>query len=102
MARPPTGPAPVDPVTAWVMVAAVKGTAVVSSVNPSAFGQSVTFTVTVSPKAPGSGTPTGTVIFIDGSTVLEGLSGDVVVGDMIQAVVVGSKGVDLVAREEGR
>ena len=39
---------------------------------------------------------------VDGSTVLEGLSGDVVVGDMIQAVVVGSEGVDLVAREEGR
>src|SRR4051812_40451294 len=39
---------------------------------------------------------------VDGSTVLEGLSGDVAVGDMIQAVVVGSDGVDLVAREEGR
>ena len=45
-------------------------TTVVSSANPSVFGQSVTFTATVSPKAPGSGTPTGTVIFIDGSTVL--------------------------------
>ena len=43
---------------------------VVSSANPSVFGQSLTFTATVSPKAPGSGTPTGTVIFIDGSTVL--------------------------------
>ena len=45
-------------------------TAVVSSANPSVFGQSVTFTATVSPTAPGSGTPTGTVIFMDGSTVL--------------------------------
>ena len=45
-------------------------TAVVSSANPSVFGQSVTFTATVSPAAPGSGTPTGTVIFMDGSTVL--------------------------------
>ena len=45
-------------------------TAVVTSANPSVFGQSVTFTATVSPKAPGSGTPTGTVIFMDGSTVL--------------------------------
>ena len=43
---------------------------VVSSANPSVFGQSLTFTATVSPKAPGSGTPTGTVIFLDGSTVL--------------------------------
>src|SRR4051812_8908082 len=44
---------------------------------------------------------------VDGSTVLEGLTGRVAVGDMIQAVVVGSEGVDLVARqvtvaEEGR
>ncbi len=44
--------------------------AVVSSANPSVFGQSVTFTATVSPTAPGGGTPTGTVIFMDGSTVL--------------------------------
>ena len=44
---------------------------------------------------------------VDGSTILEGLTGPVAVGDMIQAVVVGSEGVDLVARglttaEEGR
>jgi hypothetical protein len=37
-----------------------------SSQNPSSFGQSVTFTATVS----GSGTPTGTVTFKDGATVL--------------------------------
>ncbi len=35
---------------------------------------------------------------VDGSTTLEGLTGRVAVGDMIQAVVVGSEGVDLVAR----
>jgi alpha-tubulin suppressor-like RCC1 family protein len=37
--------------------------------NPSTVGQSVTFTATVTP-ASGSGTPTGTVTFRDGSTVL--------------------------------
>jgi hypothetical protein len=43
-------------------------TTVTSGVNPSALGQSVTFTATVSAAAPGSGTPTGTVDFIiDGS-----------------------------------
>jgi Bacterial Ig-like domain (group 3)/FG-GAP-like repeat/FG-GAP repeat len=42
-------------------------TKVVSSLNPSVFGQSVKFTATVSS---GSGTPTGTVIFFDGSTSL--------------------------------
>jgi ribosomal protein S12 methylthiotransferase len=36
---------------------------------------------------------------VDGSTTVEGVSDRVAVGDMIQAVVVGSEGVDLVARE---
>ena len=43
---------------------------VTSSANPSVFGQSVTFTATVKAVAPGSGTPTGTVSFLDGSTTL--------------------------------
>src|SRR5438445_1491768 len=43
-------------------------TSVSSSTNPSVFGQSVTFTATVSATAPGTGTPSGTVQFaIDGS-----------------------------------
>jgi hypothetical protein len=41
-----------------------------SSADPSAFGQSVTFTATVQSTAPGSGTPTGSVQFLDGTTVL--------------------------------
>src|SRR6185369_13046597 len=41
-------------------------TAVTSSVNPSAVGQSVTFTATVT----GAGTPTGSVTFKDGTTTL--------------------------------
>jgi hypothetical protein len=49
---------------------ASSSTALASSVNPSVFGQSVTFTATVSAVAPGVGTPTGTVTFKDGSTVL--------------------------------
>jgi hypothetical protein len=40
-----------------------------SSNNPSIFGSAVTFTATVKPAA-GSGTPTGTVTFNDGATVL--------------------------------
>jgi cyclophilin family peptidyl-prolyl cis-trans isomerase len=40
-------------------------TAVTSSANPSSFGQSVTFTATVTPAAGASGTPTGTVTFFD-------------------------------------
>jgi hypothetical protein len=41
-----------------------------SSVNPSAAGQTVTFTATVSAASPAAGTPTGTVTFYDGATVL--------------------------------
>jgi len=45
-------------------------TAVTSSVNPSAFGQNVTFTATISPVAPGTGTVTGTVqFFVDGNAL---------------------------------
>jgi hypothetical protein len=42
-------------------------TTITSSVNPSTFGQSVTFTATVSTA---TGTPTGTVSFYDGATLL--------------------------------
>jgi hypothetical protein len=53
--------------TASLNVLAVSSTAVVSSLNPSALGQAVTFTATVT-GAPG--TPTGTVDFKDGATTL--------------------------------
>jgi hypothetical protein len=43
-------------------------TDVTTTVNPSVFGQSVTFTATVAPVAPGSGSPSGTVNFLDGGT----------------------------------
>lgn len=44
--------------------------ALASSVNPSLFGQSVTFTATLSPGAPGAGTPAGSVTFsVDGSAL---------------------------------
>jgi Bacterial Ig-like domain (group 3) len=43
-------------------------TAVTSPVNPSVFGQQVTFTATVAPSAPNANTPTGTVVFEDGGT----------------------------------
>jgi hypothetical protein len=43
-------------------------TSVASSANPSVFGQTVTFTATVSAVSPGAGTPTGTVTFSDGGT----------------------------------
>jgi hypothetical protein len=45
-------------------------TTVTSSVEPTVFGQSVTFTATVSVVPPGFGTPTGIVSFADGNTLL--------------------------------
>jgi len=45
-------------------------TALTSSVNPSVFGQSVTFTATVAPVSPGAGTATGSVEFFNGGTSL--------------------------------
>ena len=45
-------------------------TVVTASADPSIFGQSVTFTATVKAASPGSGTPTGSVTFMDGSTAL--------------------------------
>ena len=45
-------------------------TSLASSLNPSEYGEEVTFTATVKAVSPGSGTPTGTVTFMDGSNVL--------------------------------
>ena len=43
-------------------------TVVTNAANPAVFGQSVTFTATVSITSPGAGTPTGTVTFQDSGT----------------------------------
>ncbi len=45
-------------------------TTVSASADPVSFGQMVTFTATVSATPPGTGTPTGSVEFLDGTTVL--------------------------------
>src|SRR5207253_1667204 len=41
-----------------------------SSLGAAVFGQAVTFTTTISAQAPGAGTPTGTVAFMDGNNAL--------------------------------
>ena len=45
-------------------------TTLLSSANPAASGASVTFTATVMEVAPGTGVPTGTVMFKDGATTM--------------------------------
>jgi hypothetical protein len=42
-----------------------------TSTNPSAYGKSVTFTAAVKAASPGSGTPTGSVTFHDGSQAIQ-------------------------------
>ncbi len=58
--------------TSGVAIATIKNstTTVTSSVNPANVGQSITFTATVQAIAPQTGTPTGTVTFVDGTTTL--------------------------------
>ncbi len=46
-------------------------TKLTSSLNPSVYGEDVTFTATLKANSPGGGTPTGTVSFMDGSAVLQ-------------------------------
>jgi alpha-tubulin suppressor-like RCC1 family protein len=45
-------------------------TTIVSGTNPAILGQSVTLTATVAPVAPAGGTPSGTVQFFDGATLI--------------------------------
>jgi autotransporter-associated beta strand protein len=45
-------------------------TTLTSSPNPSVFGQAVSFTATVAPATPGTGTPTGMITFMSGSMAL--------------------------------
>lgn len=66
-------------------------TGVASSVNPSVYGQSVTFTATVGVVAPGSGIPTGTVTFtIDGQQTVVALSGSTATYTTTSLSVIGS------------
>ena len=59
---------------ALTQVVGADGTTTVMTVtvNPSVYGQSVTFTATVSANAPGAGTPTGKVAFKSGGTNIGG------------------------------
>jgi large repetitive protein len=52
------------------VIGSASTTSVVTSVNPSVYGQAVTFTATVSSAIPGGNDPTGTVTFLVGSTII--------------------------------
>ena len=59
---------------------------VASSQNPSVFGQSITLTATIAVTAPGAGTPTGTVSFLDGGNTIAGCSNVAISGGQAQCV----------------
>jgi hypothetical protein len=73
-------------VTQTVNTAATE-TSLVSSVNPSVTGQSVTITATVNVTAPGSGMPTGAVSFLDDGATIAGCAADPVIGTGIATCV---------------
>ena len=52
-------------------------TVITSLVNPSVTGQPVTYTATVTPVAPATGTPTGTITFKDGAATIAGCGAQV-------------------------
>ena len=63
------GSSAATPLTQTVNKAAV-ATTLGASANPSAAGQAVTFSATVAAAAPGAGTPSGTVTFRNGATII--------------------------------
>jgi hypothetical protein len=64
--------------------AAATSTVLTSSAATAVWGQSVTFTATVSATAPGSGTPTGSISFYDGATLLKQVT---LTGGVAQAAI---------------
>ncbi|MFK4145116.1 beta strand repeat-containing protein, partial [Streptomyces sp. NPDC004065] len=59
-----------SPVDTQTVTQAATSTVLVSAPDPSVFGQAKTLTATVAAVAPGAGTPTGTVDFHDGATLI--------------------------------
>ncbi|MFD5114381.1 beta strand repeat-containing protein, partial [Streptomyces sp. NPDC058391] len=59
-----------SPIDIQTVVKANTSTLLTSAPDPSVFGQAKILTATVAPVGPGGGTPTGTVSFFDGATLL--------------------------------
>ncbi|WP_276208004.1 Ig-like domain-containing protein, partial [Streptomyces malaysiense] len=59
-----------SPVDSQTVTQAASATVLTSAPDPSVFGQGKILTATVSAVAPGAGTPTGTVSFFEGATLL--------------------------------
>jgi len=72
--------------------------ALTSSANPSAFGQTVTFTATVSSTA---GSPTGTVAFTDGGTTIAGCGAVAISGGVAKCAVAPGVGSNTIKASYG-
>jgi hypothetical protein len=62
-------------ITESVNAASTTAAVVSTTGTPSVVGQAVTYTATVTPTAPSTGTPTGNVEFLDGGTAITGCGG---------------------------
>ena len=71
---------PVSNTLSQVVSQAATTVALASSVNPSTFGQAVTFTATITVTGPGAGSPSGTVKFQDNGVNLGGCTAQAVTG----------------------
>jgi hypothetical protein len=67
-----------SPALNQVVNKAATSTALQSSSNPSSVGQDVTYTATISVTAPGAGSPSGTVAFMDNGTPITGCTAQAV------------------------
>ena len=84
----PNFTASTSPVLAQTVNPGATSSAVTSSVNPSVSGEDVTYTATVSAVTPASGTPTGTVEFLDGGAGITGCGAQPLVGGVASCDVV--------------
>ena len=65
----------------------VTAAVIVSSANPAVAGQVVSYTASVSAVAPASGTPTGTVAFLDGASTIPGCTTQALIAGMASCAV---------------
>ena len=69
-----------SPIVTEMVNPGATATVVTSSTDPSVSGQDVTYTAIVTATAPAAGTPTGTVTFMDGPTIISGCIAQAMVG----------------------
>lgn len=91
-----------SPATNLVVSAAATTTAVTSSTNPGTAGNAITYTATVTPSSPGSGTPSGTATFRDGFVAISTCTGVTLTNGTAACVVIyGTAGTHSISAHYG-